>query len=102
VAFTFTTATGNPSGVKFECALTPGNAKPGNASTAYKACTSPATYADLADGDYTFNARAQGEDSADSRSFTKVRQNAFLNQNFSIFILGGGLSVSPDSLASNH
>lgn len=85
MAFTFTTATGNPSGVKFECALTPGDAKAGNASTAYKACTSPATYADLADGDYTFSARAQGEDSADSRSFTKVRPNAmFQSELFNI------------------
>ena len=73
MTFAFTTATGNPAGVKFECALTPG-AKADNASAAYKACTSPTTFDDLADGAYTFSVRAQGEDSADSRSFVKVCQ----------------------------
>ncbi|BDA49389.1 probable c5a peptidase at N-terminal half [Coccomyxa sp. Obi] len=71
VVFTFTAATGNPSGVKFECALMGADANSGNASMEYKACTSPVTYADLADGAYNFSVRAQGEDSADSRSFIK-------------------------------
>lgn len=73
VAFTFTATTGNPSGVKFECALTAAGASSGNGSIEYKACTSPVTYADLADGAYNFSVRAQGEDSADSRSFVKVQ-----------------------------
>ncbi len=52
-------------------------ASSGSASTEFKACTSPVTYADLADGAYNFSVRAQGEDSADFRSFIKVESLRF-------------------------
>ncbi|BDA48884.1 probable serine protease/ABC transporter B family protein tagD [Coccomyxa sp. Obi] len=64
VAFTFTTSVGNPSRVKFGCVLANGTASSGNVSTAYRACTSPVTYTDLADGPYTFIVRAHGEEFA--------------------------------------
>lgn len=78
IAFAFSTASGSTGGVVFECALVPGapdqaaNA-PANASTAaYKPCNSPATFDGLSDGAYQFLVRAQGEQVADTRAFTKV------------------------------
>ena len=95
VAFTFTATTGNPSGVKFECALMAAGAMSEGASTEYKACTSPVTYADLADGAYNFTVRAQGEESGDSRSFIKV-----LYMHFSVYLYP--LSFSLCRRASRH
>ena len=43
------------------------------ASTNFTACVSPKSYPDLDDGSYVFSVRAQGEQVADSRKFTKAR-----------------------------
>ncbi len=70
VTFAFSTASGSAGNIKFECALTFGDQK--NTTAVFKACQSPLQYADLADGQYQFYVRAQGEEIADSRAFTKV------------------------------
>ena len=43
-----------------------------NSTATYEPCTSPAAYSNLTDGSYTFSVRAQGEQVADTQSFTKV------------------------------
>ena len=69
MSFAFSTASGGLGSNSFECALTSGDQK----NAVFRACTSPALYADLADGQYQFYVRAQGEEIADSRAFTKVQ-----------------------------
>lgn len=71
VSFAFSTASGGPGNIGFECALTSGDQK--NTTALFKACQSPLQYVDLADGQYQFYVRAEGEEIADSRAFTKVR-----------------------------
>ena len=71
MSFAFSTASGGPGNVGFECALTSGDQR--NTTALFKACQSPLQYANLADGQYQFYVRAQGEEIADSRAFTKVR-----------------------------
>ncbi len=70
MSFAFSTASGGPGSISFECALTSGDQK--NTTAVFQACQSPLQYADLADGQYQFYVRAQGEEIADSRAFTKV------------------------------
>ena len=70
MAFAFSTASGGPGSISFECALTSGDQK--NTTAVVQACQSPLQYADLADGQYQCYVRAQGEEIADSRAFTKV------------------------------
>lgn len=70
VSFAFGTASGNGGNIKFECALSSGDQK--NTTADFSACSSPLQYSDLADGQYQFYVRAQGEEIADSRAFTKV------------------------------
>ena len=78
VSFAFSTASGTSGRINFECALTSGDQK--NTTAVFGACQSPVQYSDLADGQYQFYVRAQGEEIADSRAFTKVcvSSNAYL------------------------
>lgn len=70
IVFAFSTASGSTGSIKYECALTLGDQK--NTTAVFRACQSPLQYTDLVDGEYQFYARAQGEEIADSRAFTKV------------------------------
>ena len=70
VEFTFSTQTGNAGGVSFECRLVPGGQS--DAGPAFRPCSSPASYSQLADGAWQFFVRAVGEGIADSSSFVKV------------------------------
>ena len=70
VSFAFSTASGSSGRINFECALISGDQK--NTSAVFGACQSPVQYSGLADGQYQFYVRAQGEEIADSRAFTKV------------------------------
>lgn len=63
--------------MRFECSLLPGapqaSSAPVNTSgAAFKPCASPATFDGLPDGPYQFLVRAQGEQVADARAFTKA------------------------------
>ena len=69
--FAFSTASSASGSISFECALTSGDQK--NTTAVFSSCQSPLQYADLADGQYQFYVRAQGEEIADSRAFTKVQ-----------------------------
>ena len=71
IAFVFSTASGSTGSIKYECALTLGDQK--NTTAVFRACQSPLQYTDLMDGEYQFYVRAQGEEIADSRAFTKVQ-----------------------------
>ena len=70
IAFAFSTASGSTGSIRYECALTMGDQK--NTTAVFRACQSPLQYTDLVDGEYQFYVRAQGEEIADSRAFTKV------------------------------
>ena len=70
VSFAFSTASGSSGRINLECVLTSGDQK--NTTAVFGACQSPVQYSDLADGQYQFYVRAQGEEIADSRAFTKV------------------------------
>ena len=70
IAFAFSTASGSTGSIKYECALTLGDQK--NTTAVFRACQSPLQYTDLVDGEYQFYVRAQGEEIADSRAFTKA------------------------------
>lgn len=70
MSFTFSTASGSSGSISFECALTSGDQK--NTTAVFAACLSPVQYSGLADGQYQFYVRAEGEEIADSRAFTKV------------------------------
>jgi len=61
------TRAGAGAGPAFECALSLTNARD---APSFKACSSPASFTDLADGSYTFRVRAQGEAGAAARTFT--------------------------------
>ena len=70
IVFAFSTASGSTGSIKYECALTRGDQK--NTTAVLRASESPLQYTDLVDGEYQFYVRAQGEEIADSRAFTKV------------------------------
>jgi hypothetical protein len=70
--FAFTTQSGTSGGVQFECRMGGGDGAVGGPGTAdWAACASPAAFASLPDGAYTFAVRAAGESIATSQSFTK-------------------------------
>ena len=104
VEFAFSTLTGNAGGVSFECKLVPGGQSD---SEAFRPCTSPATYNDLADGAWQFFVRAQGEGIADSSAFVKVGdqvpdrscREAGLGQGSAIYVVYGSMEPVQWNLA---
>ena len=74
ISFTFGLRDSQHGTAAFECALeaTGSTVTNGSSGAQFQACSSPMTFASLEDGRYQFSVRAQGEQVADTRSFTKA------------------------------